>query len=141
MRKSWLIVGAVALVLVGGIIVWLVLGARPQNSSTNTINTNDSTATVEEEVVASQTTVTIKNSAFTPQNLKVKKGTTVKWVNEDAVRHNVVALNESAQGGLPAENALLGKGESYSFTFETVGTFEYKCSPHPFMTGKIEVVQ
>lgn len=141
MRKTWIIIGALAIAVIGGIIVWMMLGARPQNSTSNTANTDNPTATVDQTDVVGQATVTIENSAFTPQNLKVKKGTTVKWTNEDAVRHNVVALNASDQSGLPAENALLGKGESYSFTFETIGTFEYKCTPHPFMTGKVEVVE
>jgi plastocyanin len=135
MKKTWLIIGAIAVVLVGGLIVWLTLGAKPQSSSTN-----DSTAVVDK--TAEQTvTVEMRNSAFTPRNIKVKKGTTVRWVNQDTVNHNVVALDANDQRELPAENALLGNGESYAYTFDVGGTYQYKCSPHPFMTGSVEVVE
>ncbi|WP_089612118.1 plastocyanin/azurin family copper-binding protein [Dehalobacterium formicoaceticum] len=33
----------------------------------------------------------------------------------------------------------MGIGASYSYTFNETGTFEYHCSPHPFMTGKVIV--
>jgi plastocyanin len=149
MRKSWIIGGIVAVIVVIGLIVWAVMGA---NSSTNTsstttttpstTDTTDTTGDTNTPIVARETvTVTMKNSQFSPKTLTVKRGTTVKWVNEDTVRHNVVAANENDKSGLPSDNALFGKGGTYEFTFETIGTFEYKCTPHPFMTGTIEVTE
>ena len=87
--------------------------------------------------VASQgTEVEIEDFAFTPATLTVKKGTTVKWTNKDSVSHTVTG-DES--GG--PDSALLAKGESYSFTFNTVGTFAYHCTPHPSMTAKVVVTE
>ncbi len=79
--------------------------------------------------------VTIKGYAFTPKTLAVKKGTTVTWTSEDIAKHTVTGKN-----GGPA-SALLAQGESYSYTFDTVGTFEYFCEPHPYMTASVEVTE
>lgn len=141
-NKVWLIVGALAVVIAGGVIVWLVLGAKQQSpNQNNTNNSENSAAEVVDETANDVVTVDIKDSAFTPQKLKVKKGTKVTWTNQDTVRHNVIAPDENSQSGLPTENPLLGKGESYSFTFENSGTYDYRCAPHSFMTGTVEVVE
>jgi len=143
MKKMWIILGALAVVTVGGLIVWMVLGAKPQTSSNGATSgdTSNPTDTVDKTTEGTAVTVTIKNTKFTPQNIKVKKGTTVTWVNEDTVQHNVIAFDPDDQSGLPAQNQLFGNGERYSYTFEIIGTFQYKCSPHPFMTGSVEVVE
>jgi plastocyanin len=71
-------------------------------------------------------------SAFLPSNLTVPAGTTVRWVNNSSVTHNVV----SATGLF---NELLNVGESYSYTFSDAGTYNYECTIHPGMTGTITV--
>jgi plastocyanin len=65
--------------------------------------------------------------------LTVKKGMTVTWTNEDAVMHTVTAVDGSFDSGMLAE------GESWSYTFDTIGEFEYLCSPHPWMRAKVIV--
>ena len=78
---------------------------------------------------------TIQNFSFQPPKLTVKKGTTVTWTNKDSVGHTVTGDN-----GGPA-SALISQGQSYSFTFDTVGTFAYHCQPHPMMKGTVEVTE
>jgi amicyanin len=79
------------------------------------------------------TAVKIDNFTFSPPTLKVKVGTTVTWKNEDDIPHTVVATDKTFKSGA------LDTDDSYSFTFTTVGAYEYFCSLHPHMTGKIEV--
>jgi plastocyanin len=78
--------------------------------------------------------VTIQNFAFSPANITVKKGTTVTWTNKDSAVHDVV----SSQSGGPKSDHL-EKGESFSFKFDTTGTFNYICSIHPSMKGVVTV--
>lgn len=82
--------------------------------------------------------VTYKGFSVSPKTLKVKKGTTVTWTNQDDAKHDVMPDTETAEF---KASELFGKGESYSVTFNTVGTFNYICSPHPYMKGTIEVVE
>lgn len=82
-------------------------------------------------------TVTIKDFKFDPAELTVKKGAVVTWVNQDSARHNA----HSTQTGGP-NGGLLGTGEKYAFTANTVGSFDYVCDPHSgFMKGKLIVTE
>ena len=59
----------------------------------------------------------------------------IKWTNAQKVRHTVVADQGAfASAGLDAD-------QSYSFTFNAPGTYNYHCSIHPFMTGTVTVTQ
>ena len=78
-------------------------------------------------------TVTISGFAFSPATSTVAVGTSVTWVQEDSVPHTIVADN----GGF--ESTKLSKGQSWSHTFSTAGTYPYHCSIHPSMKGKIVV--
>ncbi len=82
--------------------------------------------------------VTYKDFKVEPRTLTVKKGTTVTWTNEDTARHDVTPETETDEF---KASALFGKGESYEVTFNTVGSFDYICSPHPYMKGTIEVIE
>lgn len=82
--------------------------------------------------------VDIRDFKFVPSKIKIKKGTTVTWTNQDSTRHDVNPL-EKSEAFVGSE--LLAKGESYSFTFNAAGTYDYNCSPHPYMKGTVEVVE
>jgi plastocyanin len=83
---------------------------------------------------AEEVTVKIDNFTFTPETLAVKPGTTVKWTNADDIPHTVT----SAARGVFKSKAL-DTDDSYSFTFQEPGTFEYFCSLHPHMTATVTV--
>lgn len=92
--------------------------------------------TVGASLVAGQAVnVRIAQFAYTPATITVKKGTSVTWTNEDTAKHTVTGNT----GG--PNSALFGKGESYTYTFNTVGEFPYYCEPHPNMKGKVVVVE
>jgi amicyanin len=77
--------------------------------------------------------VGIDNFTFNPQQLTVKAGTTVTWINKDDIPHTIVAV------GKQFRSKALDTGDAYSFTFTTPGTYDYFCSLHPHMTGTIVV--
>lgn len=79
------------------------------------------------------TTVTIDNFSFSPMTLEVKPGATITWVNKDDIPH-VVASTTSL-----FKSRALDTDGTFTFTFSEPGTYEYYCSVHPKMTGKIVV--
>jgi plastocyanin len=79
--------------------------------------------------------VTIDNFAFGPGMLTVKRGTTVVWTNKDDDVHTV-----KSDGGPQAfKSPALDTGDSFAVTFDKAGTYQYICSIHPYMQGKIIV--
>ena len=77
---------------------------------------------------------TIKGYAFAPAALTVPAGTTVTWTNQDAAPHTV-----TSEGSGPLDSPNLQKGDSWSFTFTTPGTYAYYCAVHPDMKGTVTV--
>jgi plastocyanin len=86
-------------------------------------------------VAAEDTTnvITIDNFTFTPKELTVAVGTTVKWVNHDDIPHTVVEKKTTFR------SKALDTDDSYSFTFASAGTFDYFCGLHPHMVGQVIV--
>jgi plastocyanin len=77
--------------------------------------------------------VTIDNFSFSPMALTVPAGTQVTWINHDDVPHTVVSTDNKFK------SQALDTDEKFSYTFADAGTYEYYCSVHPKMTGKIIV--
>ena len=77
--------------------------------------------------------VKIDNFTFTPQELTVPIGATVKFVNHDDIPHTVVDKNKAFR------SKALDTDDSFTFTFASAGTYDYFCGLHPHMTGKIIV--
>ena len=77
--------------------------------------------------------ITIDNFTFTPKELTIAVGTTVKWVNHDDIPHTVVEKKTTFR------SKALDTDDSYSFTFTSAGTFDYFCGLHPHMVGQVIV--
>jgi plastocyanin len=77
--------------------------------------------------------VWIQGMAFTPATITVNAGTTITWTNQDAVVHTVTSNTGAFASGS------IGNGGTYSFKFNTAGTFPYHCAVHPSMTATVIV--
>jgi plastocyanin len=77
--------------------------------------------------------VKVVDFAFSPPQMKVAVGQTVTWTFADEAGHTAT----STDGTFKSE--VLGSGGTYSFTFTRAGTFDYFCTIHPDMKGKIIV--
>ena len=77
--------------------------------------------------------IEIVDFAFAPSTLTVTIGDSVTWTNADAVAHTATSTSGAFDSGD------LATGESYTVTFTAPGTFDYLCTPHPTMTGRIVV--
>jgi len=99
-------------------------------------SSDDGTATTSGATTAGAPTeaaVSIADFAFTPNPVTVAVGGTVSWTNEDGLPHTT-----TSQSGAWNSEALQ-PSETFSFTFEETGTFDYVCNIHPSMSGTITV--
>lgn len=96
--------------------------------------------------------VTLEAIAFDPSELEIEVGTTVTWTNQDeGVAHTVTSGTPKEQGvpgisenveGKPDgtfDKELADAGDTYEFTFEEPGTYQYFCAIHAPMTGTVIV--
>ncbi|HEX7609546.1 MAG TPA: plastocyanin/azurin family copper-binding protein [Solirubrobacteraceae bacterium] len=82
--------------------------------------------------------IAYRNIAISPDTLRVKVGSTIRWTNFDSVEHNV-----TSQGG-PQQFASKDFGEGGTFEIKATkpGVIHYQCTIHPAsMNGTIEVVK
>src|SRR5262245_38062691 len=93
-----------------------------KSSSNNNNNSNNS-----------PNTVTMAGMAFSPGTITVPVNTTITWKNTDNMAHTVTADDNSFDSGN------IGAGSSYSRTFSVAGTYNYHCTLHAGMTGKVIV--
>lgn len=87
------------------------------------------------ETPLAQTTVTLKDYSYTPSDIEVKKGTSIKFTNLDKAGHTVTANDGSF------DTPLFSDGESQVITFNQVGEYAYYCRPHTYMKGNVTVVE
>lgn len=146
-KKIRLAIIVLAVLLVtGASLVWYLqlqrnTGPDAQNNAHNSANSSSTATGPSPTAPVATASVDIKDMAYSPSKITVKKGTTVTWTNQDSAGHNVVADDAAHSGGLPTTHALLKKGETFSFTFNEAGTFNYHCTPHLFMHGSVEVTE
>ena len=88
-------------------------------------------------------TVTFTSKGFSPASLTVKKGQTVKFINNSAGNMWVAANPFPSSSEYPAfnEKAGVASGSSWSFTFDKVGTWYYHNHYVPAQGARIIVSQ
>ncbi|HEV2220681.1 MAG TPA: plastocyanin/azurin family copper-binding protein [Casimicrobiaceae bacterium] len=85
-------------------------------------------------IPAASAAVTIRDFSFRPPVITVKVGTKVTWTNADSTPHTVTSSDKRF-----ASSSGLDTQDRYSYVFDRAGTYEYFCSLHPMMVGKVMV--
>jgi plastocyanin len=84
---------------------------------------------------AASITVRISGYMFAPNPLAVHVGDTITWTNEDPAPHDITSLSGPTRIGSPK----VSKGQSFTWTATTPGTYRYYCSIHPDMKAALTV--
>jgi predicted secreted protein with PEFG-CTERM motif len=79
------------------------------------------------------------NSCFIPNPVTVDLGTIVTWENTDTAAHTASSGTATDGPSGVFDSSLIMATQSFSYTTDTVGTFDYFCMVHPWMTGTLIV--
>jgi len=80
-------------------------------------------------------TVVIRGFKFDPPTLTVHEGDTVEWKNDDTVPHTATEdVNKPA-----FDSGKIQIGAEWSFVAQSKGTYNYTCTFHPNMHGRLIV--
>ena len=81
------------------------------------------------------------NECYLPNSVSVNEHSSVTWTNNDMAVH-------TATSGIPSDgpngifnSGLISPGKTFTNQFDDEGTFDYYCIAHPWMTGKVIVLE
>jgi plastocyanin len=117
------------------LIAFSLLGCGSDSQDTSNLQVvSDTIETAPDQVIC-------KDNRFIPDTLRVQTGTTVTWVNQDDFIHTVTSGSSPSDRSDLFDSGNLNEGQTFTYTFESAGTFDYFCIPHFSlgMTGKIIV--
>ncbi len=135
MRKKGIFVG-----IISGII--LVIIAITLQSSDSEIKTEESEIVIEADVImpikVSRPGCEETNSCYLPSIITIKQGQQVTWSNEDVAFHTVTSGLYDEPSDL-FDSGHLDPEQKFIVSFDEPGTFDYFCTLHPWMAGKVIV--
>jgi len=134
-RKKGISVG-----IISGII--LVIIAITLQSSDSEIKTEESEIVIEADVImpikVSRPGCEETNSCYLPSIITIKQGQQVTWSNEDVAFHTVTSGLYDEPSDL-FDSGHLDPEQKFIVSFDEQGTFDYFCTLHPWMAGKVIV--
>jgi plastocyanin len=77
--------------------------------------------------------IAIKDFKYDPPTVTVPVGRSVTWTNKDSVAHTATADDKTFDSGN------LNLNQSWTWTAEKAGTYEYICTYHPYMKATLVV--
>ena len=76
-----------------------------------------------------------------PEEISIKAGDTIKWVNSDSRKHNLASVPGSGTTDKLEIFSVMEPGDTFTHTFSESGEYPYFCFIHNQMTGHITVTE
>jgi plastocyanin len=76
----------------------------------------------------------LQQYSFLPSTIRVRAGTTVNWVNDDEVDHQIAVTT-----GQAVEGPVMSPGKSFRARFNSPGEYDVMCRIHPTMRARVTV--
>lgn len=83
---------------------------------------------------------TLGDKAYVPTPAEVKVGESVTWTNDDSQIHTATSGAVGGEdSGSVFDSGILSPKATFDFTFDTAGEYDFYCTLHPQMFGKVVV--
>jgi plastocyanin len=131
-KKNAVVIASV--VIDGAIVATYVLSSNMNmgvEGSGNSIQ--QSAASIPSDSTVVKIVANAGSNSFSPNPVEIKVGETVTWINDNSGRHTLTSKDGVFDSGM------MGKGQSFSFTFDKAGEYPYFCEPHPNMVDTVVV--
>lgn len=136
-----IIILSIAIVIASFIIAGAIVAAQVLSGN---LNVNDmvgegfgNSRQEPEPITGNGTIVRIVDDAgsnsYSPNPIEVNVGQTITWVNYDFVIHTATSADRIF------DSNILQRGQTFSYTFDTLGEYSYYCDLHPNMVGTVRV--
>jgi plastocyanin len=117
---------------------------QPQVSNTNdtsitNVSTDRTASSISTVSIASGSSLPSNREFYVPKIMSTSVGSMITWKNEDFTPHTVTSGNMTTGKTGVFDSNIMQKGSTFSFLFDKVGEYNYFCTIHPFMTGRIIV--
>lgn len=110
---------------------FLTIGCGGGQDSGSAIPTTPSADGVRVSIVTGSLSLT--NTAYSPNPITVQRGGTVTWTNNDNTSHTSTSDSGAWNSGT------IAPGATFTMSFPTAGSFPYHCTIHPNMVGTVSV--
>jgi plastocyanin len=84
--------------------------------------------------------VWMQGMSFNPSTKTISVGTTITWTNKDSFAHTVTSGVPNAPDGM-FNSGNLNSGVTFSYKFNTAGSYKYYCIIHGAMMTATMIVQ
>jgi len=136
MKNKYIIgIGVLAIFILVGFFVW-------KNIQNNHQNTPIRSSKSQIKTLPKETTITLDNNGFSPDQVNIKVGSAVRWVNKSGSQETVNSDNyPTNQLHKELNFGVFNNSSSVVYTFTKTGIYGYHNQFHHDQAGKIIVTQ
>lgn len=142
MKKKAILIGIVSSIIIAITAIAIEnVDSNPQNLDLESSDENDEVVLDADVIMPTKVSrpgCETTNSCYVPSIISIKQGEQVTWSNEDVAFHSVTSGFYDSPTDL-FNSGHMDPGQKFSVTFEEKGIFDYFCTLHPWMEGKVIV--
>jgi plastocyanin len=113
--------------------------SKANGTSVTNMSAGTSTSSISAVSIVSGSSLPSNREFYVPKTVETTVGSMINWKNEDFGPHTVTSGDMTTGKTGVFDSNIMQKGSTFSFLFDKVGEYDYFCTLHPFMTGRVIV--